>query len=187
MDRHIDLRVLRDPEFSVPLLMNALFAKLHRGLNDLRCADVGVSFPDVDKGGQGLGPRLRLHGSAEALERLMALNWLAGIRDHLQIGPVAAAPSQTKHRCVSRVQVDSSPERLRRRLVKRHDVDEETAQERIPDRAVKQSDLPFLQLRSNGSGHRFRLFIRHGPLFDTARPGSFSAYGLSSTATIPWF
>lgn len=187
MDCYIDLRVLPDPEFSVPQLMNALFAKLHRGLHDLRRNDVGVSFPDVERSKHGLGPRLRLHGSAEALDRLMALGWLTGMRDHLDIGLATPVPPQAKHRCISRVQVDSSPERLRRRLMKRHGLDEKAALARIPDNAAKRSVLPFLYLRSNGSGHHFRLFIHHGPLQDAPRPGSFNAYGLSSTATVPWF
>ncbi len=187
MDRYIDLRVRSDPEFSAPQLMNALFAKLHRGLHDLRRNDIGVSFPDVEGGARGLGTRLRLHGSAEALERLMALSWLGGMRDHLHIGESLPVPSQTKHRCISRVQVDSNPERLRRRLMKRHGIDEKTARARVPDDAAKQCELPFLHLRSNGSGHHFRLFVQHGPLLDAPRVGAFNAYGLSSSATVPWF
>ncbi|MET0043908.1 MAG: type I-F CRISPR-associated endoribonuclease Cas6/Csy4, partial [Candidatus Thiodiazotropha sp. 6PLUC3] len=30
MDHFQDLQILPDPEFSTPMLMNALFAKLHR-------------------------------------------------------------------------------------------------------------------------------------------------------------
>ena len=32
MDHYLDIRLLPDPEFPAPLLMNALFTKLHRAL-----------------------------------------------------------------------------------------------------------------------------------------------------------
>lgn len=186
MDHYLDLRLLPDPEFPATQLMSALFAKLHRGLDDLRRDDVGVSFPEVDAG-PTLGTRLRLHGPAEALDRLLALDWLTGMRDHLHLGTLTPVPAQVRWRQVSRVQVDSNPDRLRRRLMKRHGLNEAEARQRIPDSAAKRCTLPFVTLRSNGNGQRFHLFIRHGPLLDAPLPGTFNRYGLSTTATVPWF
>lgn len=187
MDHYLDLKLLPDPEFPATQLMSALLAKLHRGLHDLRRDDIGISFPDVEGAHHGLGPRLRLHGSAEALDRLLALNWLSGMRDHLHLGELAPVPDQVRWRCVSRVQVDSNPERARRRLIKRHGISAEEACQRIPDSAAKHSNLPYVSLRSNSSGQQFRLFIRHGPLLDAPARGRFSGYGLSAEASIPWF
>lgn len=187
MDHYLDLKLLPDPEFPQTQLMSALFAKLHRGLHDLRRDDIGVSFPDVERTPHGLGARLRLHGSAEALDRLLACNWLSGMRDHVRVGDLSPVPSEVSWRCVSRVQVDSNPERARRRLIKRHGTSEEEARARIPDSAGKRCELPFIALRSNGSGHPFRLFIRHGPLFPTAQKGPFGGYGLSASSSVPWF
>jgi CRISPR-associated endonuclease Csy4 len=187
MDHYIDLKLLPDPEFPHPLLMSALFAKLHRGLHDLRRDDVGVSFPAVERARSGLGDCLRLHGPAEALDRLLALNWLSGMRDHVQLDELKPIPAEVAWRCVSRVQVDSNPDRARRRLVKRHGLSEDEARQRIPDHAAKRSVLPFVILRSNGNGQPFRLFIRHGLLLDTPQPGPFGSYGLSATSTVPWF
>lgn len=187
MNHYIDLKLLPDPEFPATQLMSALLAKLHRGLHDLRRTDVGISFPDVEGASHGLGQRLRLHGAAEALDSLLALSWLSGMRDHVKVSELTPIPAQVQWRCVSRVQVDSNPERARRRLIKRHGLSEEEARQRIPDNAAKRIDLPYVILRSNGSGHSFRLFIRHGPLLDAPARGSFGAYGLSSQASIPWF
>ena len=184
MDRYIDLTLLPDPEFPEPQLMSALFAKLHRGLHDLQCTDVGVSFPRFAR---DLGACLRLHGSVENLDRLMSLDWLTGMRDHLHIGELSAIPADVKYRCVSRVQVDSNPERLRRRLIKRHRISEEEARQRIPDSVAKRCNLPYVMLRSNSGGQHFRLFIRHGDLQEKAVTGAFGSYGLSNEATIPWF
>lgn len=187
MDHYIDLKLLPDPEFAATQLMSALFAKLHRGLHDLGRNDVGVSFPAMPSGLPGLGDCLRLHGPAEALDRLLALNWLTGMRDHVRIGMIDTVPTSARHRIVSRVQVDSNPERMRRRLIKRHGLSEDEARARIPDNAAKRCALPFVVLRSNSSGQPFHLFIRHGPFLDTPQPGTFNHYGLSNTATVPWF
>lgn len=187
MDHFIDAKLRPDPEFPATQLMNALLSKLHRGLHDLRRDDIGISFPEVDLAPRGLGSHLRLHGSAPALASLLALNWLTGMRDHVQLGTLSPVPATARHRLVSRVQVDSNPERLRRRLIKRHALTEAQARERIPDKAARHCDLPFAQLRSHGSGQVFRLFIRHGPLLEAPQPGRFGSYGLSTTATVPWF
>lgn len=187
MDHYLDLKLLPDPEFPATQLMNALFAKLHRGLVELGCDDIGISFPDSARAGHGFGQRLRLHGTAAALDRLLARNWLSGMRDHVQLSELAAVPANAQHRGLRRVQVDSNPERLRRRAIKRHGLTEEQARQRIPDHAGKTTDLPFIDLRSQSSGQRFRLFIAQGPIQATAQAGTFNAYGLSREATVPWF
>lgn len=187
MDYYLDLRLLPDPEFPATLLMSALLAKLHRALHDLRRDDVGISFPDIAQNARQLGSRLRVHGGNAALADLQVLNWLVGMRDHVEVGLLTPVPSKVKYRTVSRVQVDSNPERLRRRLMKRHAISEEEARQRIPDSAGKRCTLPFASLRSTTSGQPFRLFVRHGALLDAPHAGGFNSYGLSSTATIPWF
>lgn len=187
MDHYLELRLRPDPEFPATQLMSALLAKLHRGLGQAGRNDIGISFPDVESVSHGLGTRLRLHGSAEALDRLLSHDWLSGMRDHVAVGELSPVPARVAWRCVSRVQVDSNPERARRRLIRRHGISEEEARTRIPDAAAKRCDLPFVRLRSNSNGHHFLLFIRHGPLLDAPRPGPFGAYGLSASSTIPWF
>lgn len=184
-DHYLDLHLLPDPEFAPDQLLRALFAKLHRALVQLGDGSVGLSLPGHSA--RGTGSHLRLHGSLVALQKLQQQEWLTGMRDHVrQTGP-APVPAGCQHRAVRRVQVDSNPERLRRRLVKRHDLSEEAARRQIPDSAMQLTRLPWVEMRSQSSGQRFRLFIEHGPLQDAASPGSFSSYGLSTSATIPWF
>ncbi len=95
--------------------------------------------------------------------------------------------SPTPYRQVSRVQAKSNPERLRRRLMRRHDLSEEEARKRIPDTVARTLDLPFVTLRSQSTGQHFRLFIRHGPLQATAEEGGFTCYRLSKGGFVPWF
>ncbi|MES2880463.1 MAG: type I-F CRISPR-associated endoribonuclease Cas6/Csy4 [Pseudomonadota bacterium] len=186
MDHYVDIEVRPDPEFAPHQLMSALYAKLHRVLVAQGSTRIGVSFPGVDSQPH-LGARLRLHGSLEALSALLASDWLTGMRDHVALTPPTRVPAAAKNRTVMRVQVKSSPERLRRRLMRRHNLDEQEARQRIPDEAARLTSLPFVQLGSTSTGQTFRLFIAHGPILPGVVPGDFNAYGLSQGATIPWF
>lgn len=187
MDAYIELQLLPDPEFPATLLMNALFAKLHRALVGNGEGRIGISFPDLEPKGAGLGKRLRLHGLTADLERLMAGNWLQGMRDHLACNPISKVPGNAQQRIVRRVQAKSSPERERRRLVRRKGISQASAIESIPDSAAERLILPYVLLSSQSTGQQFRLFIEHLPVQKEASPGNFSAYGLSSNASIPWF
>jgi len=187
MDSYLELQLLPDPEFPANMLMNALFAKLHRGLVSNGEGRIGVSFPDVEQKGIGLGARLRLHGTAADLERLMSANWLQGMRDHLLCSPLSSVPANAAYRVVQRVQAKSSPERERRRLIARKGVSVESAVQAIPDSAAEMLRLPYVLLTSQSTQQQFRLFVEHLPVQKDAVRGTFSAYGLSSTATVPWF
>ena len=187
MDSYIEFQLLLDPEFPATTLMNALFAKLHRGLVSSGEGRVGVSFPDVEQNGIHLGTRLRLHGQAADLERVMSSNWLIGMRDHLSCSPLNPVPSTNAYRVVRRVQAKSSPQRERRRLIARTGVSSEAAIVAIPDSAAKMLRLPYMLLASQSTQQQFRLFVEHLPVQKEAVPGTFSAYGLSATATVPWF
>jgi CRISPR-associated endonuclease Csy4 len=187
MDHYVDIQVRTDPEFPAHQLMSALYAKLHRALVAQACTRIGVSFPGVDAQAPHLGTRLRLHGKIADLSALLECDWLTGMRDHVALTSPTQVPDTAQYRALRRVQVKSSPERLRRRLMRRHGFGEHEARQRIPDEAARFARLPFLQLRSTSTGQTFRLFIDHGPIQACAVPGSFNAYGLSQEATIPWF
>ncbi|WP_025042083.1 type I-F CRISPR-associated endoribonuclease Cas6/Csy4 [Nitrosospira briensis] len=187
MDHHIDIDVLRDPEFPAHQLMSALYAKLHRALAAHNSTRIGVSFPGFSLRVPHLGTRLRLHGSLAALSTLMASDWMTGMRDHVTLTQPMHIPENAKHRVVRRVQVKSSPERLRRRLMRRHNLDAQEARQRIPDELARLAKLPYVQLRSASTGQSFRLFIDHGPAQSHVTEGDFNAFGLSQVSTIPWF
>ena len=188
MNHYIEIRVLPDPEFVAPMLMSALFAKLHRGLADLGSGAVGISFPDIAlESPYGLGERLRLHGDSQHLSRLMGLKWMTSMHDHTETSDLFNVPGNIQYRTFFRVQAKSSPERLRRRRVQRHGVNVEAAIQAIPEHAAERLKLPFLMLTSRSTGQRFPFFVNAGNLVDSAVDGKFSTYGLSRIATIPWF
>lgn len=187
MDQFVDIEVRPDPEFPVNQLMNALYAKLHRALVSMSTTRVGVSFPDFDLSPPHLGTCLRLHGDLSDLSALLVSDWLNGMRDYVTVTQPAHVPINAQHRGVRRIQAKSSPERLRRRLMFRHDLDVQEARQRIPDDSSRFVQLPFVQLRSSSTGQNFRVFFDHGPLQPISTAGEFNTYGLSQSATIPWF
>jgi CRISPR-associated endonuclease Csy4 len=187
---YIDITLLPDPEFSHAHLMGALVAKLHRALVLGQTQDIGVSYPKhvVQPATQRtLGSVLRLHGTAVALDRLMAQDWLKGMRDHTQVSAVLAVPITAQHRTVRRRQFKTNVDRLRRRRMQRKGETAEQAAAAIPDGVERRPDLPFVQLRSSSTGQPFCLCIEHGPLLPQQVQGCFNAYGLGSEATVPWF
>ncbi|MDR1648399.1 MAG: type I-F CRISPR-associated endoribonuclease Cas6/Csy4 [Zoogloeaceae bacterium] len=213
MDHYIDFRIRSDPEFSVPQLMSILFTRLHLALVNLNSTDIGVSFPDVvqlepetDKQKLTVGARLRLHADANRLQVVMQYIRLNDLRDYLQIGNISPIPKQVQYCQVSRVIPKSPPDRLLRRQMRRHpeyhsredarraaiqrlvkerNVSEEAASKQV-DR-VQKCGLPFVSLKSQSTNQPFRLFIKHDLSVSQPRTGSFNSYGLSASATVPWF
>lgn len=185
MTHYQDIRLLPDEMAGASVLMSLLFGRLHGALVRLGRTDIGVSFPEAER---TLGGVLRLHGPQGALSQLEALSWLGPLASHARKGEIRPVPEKVQgYRTVSRRQFKSSPERLRRRLARRHSLSPEEAERRIPDSLARISGLPFIQLKSSSTGQHFCLFVEHGELQKEAQAGDFSLYGLSATATVPWF
>lgn len=184
MDHYIEIRVLPDPEFSEEMLMAALVAKLHRAMGQRGQGDIGISFPAH---GMKPGPVLRLHGTRPALSELETFTWRKGLSDYCLSSDIQPVPVVSQWRCVSRVQVKSSAQRLLRRSVKKGWLTEEEAQQRLLTMQEARTDLPWLNMRSLSTGQSFKLFIRHGDVLAAPVSGTFTTYGLSASATVPWF
>lgn len=183
MDHYLDIKVLPDLESTAQELLNKLFSKLHRALGQHTQGKVGVSFPQQ---GKLLGEILRLHGTKEDLSHLMDQNWLQGLRDYTRCGALQPIPPQVTYRTVKRVQAKSAHNKRRRSILKGW-LTEQQALEQIPDTQQKSLDMPFIQMGSLSNGNTMRIYIQHGDILPQPQAGIFSAYGLSSTATIPWF
>lgn len=187
LSHYIELHLRPDPEVAPTHLLAALYTRLHRALAAQGATGIAVSFPDYSAEHHTLGQRLRLHGSEAALQPWATGQWLGSVRDHVNATPLLPVPADAQHRTLRRVQVKSSPERLRRRLMKRHQLSEEQARERIPDTVARTTPLPYLQMASTSTAQQFRLFLALGIVQESAETGDFNAYGLSTTATVPWF
>jgi len=184
---YIDITVTPREGISVPQLMSTLCGRLHLALVAGQIDSVGVSFPAYHQIAKTLGSVLRLHGSAETLNALMATDWLKGLRDYVRVADVALVPADTEYRTVYRKQFKTNVNRLRRRRMKRKGETVGEVIKAVPDEVARRPDLPYAWMRSQSTKQRFCLFIGMGSPRKIPVPGRFSCYGLSRQATIPWF
>ena len=182
---YIDITLLPDPEFSHAHLLGRWWL-LHRALVQLQSASIGVSFPQYRLRPRTMGSVLRLHGDPDALQDLMALAWLQGMRDHVRLTDLAPAPSDAPRYVVQRRQFKTSAERLRRRRMRRKGETADQAAAAIPDSVERQVELPFVRLNSASTRQPFCLFIAQERGGGRAGKG-FNSYGLSQGGTVPWF
>jgi CRISPR-associated endonuclease Csy4 len=184
---YINIRVIPSPETSAPQLLGALYDRLHLALVQQRRDNIGVSFPGYSVIPRAMGNVLRLHGSDAVLRQFLQTDWLKGMRDHVRLSEIAAAPADAPHRTVQRRQFKTNVERLRRRRMKRKGETAQQATAAIPSTVERRPNLPYAHLRSRSTGQPFCLFIALGPLTPAAIAGPFNSHGLSNAATVPWF
>ena len=183
MDYYVDITILPDPEFRATVLLNALYTKLHKALCDIQSTNIGVSFPKHEV---TLGNILRVHASEKDLKNLQELNWIAGMSGYCKESLITLVPEGAKFRIVSRKQAKTSQAKLRR-LIKRGSMLENEAREYKEKMLSHELDSPYVELMSGSSRQKYRRYINHGELFDLPTPGYFDQFGLSKSATIPWF
>lgn len=183
MKHYIDIEVLPSVDYSNTVLMNTLFSKVHPVLYEYGNNEIGISFPNFKK---NLGNILRIHGKKENLSAFINNNWLSGMRDLVNHSDILEIPNDVKYRTVTRERVNNSVDRLRRRKMKREGISEETAKKLIPSTEQKNLSLPYINVHSKSNQQYFRIYIKH-IIQDKQVTGNFDNYGLSSSATIPWF
>jgi CRISPR-associated endonuclease Csy4 len=206
---------LSDAEISTGFLMGRLMHALHLTMVNATAASgacpFGVSFPDYrtvasDRGqsrrsgsavddrdgglpvGPPIGGRVRLFARSEA--ELDSIEWsrsLIGLDDYVhRTGTRKVSPSVELHATFARRQPSASPDRLIRRAMKRKGIDEVEARRRYANHQMDRCELPYLDMHSDSTGNRFRLFIERSPS-PASDAWGFSTYGLSRTVPVPNF
>lgn len=183
MTHYIDIKLQPDAEMRINVLLNKVYTKLHKGLCDLNSTDIGVSFPAYKV---ILGNMLRLHGSVKVLSELQALNWLGGLSGYCNISDILAIPDQVQYRVISRKQSTMTNAKLNR-LIKRKSISDEEIKAYKAKLFTKGLDNPYFELESGSNGHLHRRYIRFSELLANSVTGDFDQFGLSKTATVPWF
>ncbi len=184
MNHYFNITLLPDTEMPATVLMNAICAKLHKQLYDVQSKTIGISFPKYDV---TLGNVLRIHGSEADLQKLHAANWVGGMNGYCKIGEISVVPANAKHRTGSRKQSTMSQSKLKRLLKRGTITDDKVKDYKAKMFAEKGLDKPWLDFVSSSNGNRHRRYIELGELQDTPIKGEFDYFGLSKTATVPWF
>jgi len=183
MDCYIEIKLLQNPEFTLPILMNAIFTKLHKVLYDLNSTTIGVSFPNYNL---TLGNILRLHGNEAQLNQMKTNSWIGTLSDYCVISSIKSVPENIQYRVVYRKQPTMSHAKLKR-LINRGSIN---GQDIINYLKLKEKNIlkgPYLELKSNSNNNIHRRYIELGPLKENPTKGKFDFFGLSKEATIPWF
>jgi CRISPR-associated endonuclease Csy4 len=183
MDFYIDVQLKPDGEMPVNRLLNALYSKFHKALCDLKSENIGVSFPAYRV---LLGNQMRIHGSSANLATFQRLNWIGGLLGYCDISQILVVPKGQLHRTVGRKQTTMSQSKLNR-LLKRGSISEQDTKQYKAKMFTKGLDNPYLELVSGSSGHKHRRYIEFGELLTQPVLGKFDQFGLSKTATVPWF
>lgn len=184
MNHYFNITLLPDAEMPPTVLMNAICAKLHKQLCDMQSKAIGISFPKYQL---ALGDVLRIHGSEVNLQNLHGANWLGGMKGYCKFGEVSTVPANARHRTVSRKQSTMSQSKLNRLLKRGSITDDKIKNYKAKMFAEKGLNNPYLDFVSGSNGQRHRRYIELGELLDKPVAGEFDQFGLSKTATVPWF
>lgn len=191
LTHYLDVSLRFDADLQPAHALAALFTRLHLYLARNGTGAIAVSFPETIRNAAGearqLGRVLRLHGTAEALMPLTQAATWGGAATVGDIGAVKTLPARVLHHRIRRVQVDSNPERLMRRAMRRKGLTEAEGRENYARARAGATALPFIPISSQSTGQSFRLFLDVGPPQTESYEGRFNAYGLSQEATVPCF
>jgi len=183
MDFYLDIKIKPDDEMRENVLLNKVYSKLHKALFTLKSVDIGVSFPRFKV---ILGDVIRLHGSEARLLELQATKWLGGLSGYCVLSEIKVVPTQAVYRTISRKQSNMTEAKLRR-LIKRDSIPREKIKDYKAKMFQQGMSNPYLELQSTSNGHKHRRYLAFGEISETINLGKFDFFGLSKTASIPWF
>lgn len=183
MDSYIEITIKPDAEMRENVLLNKVFTKLHKALVTLNSDSIGVSFPHYKV---MLGKVLRIHSCRSILHDFSSLDWLGGLIGYCTVSEIKLVPNDCEYRTISRIQSNMSQAKLKR-LIKRGSISEEDAKNYKAKMFTKGLENPYLELKSGSNGYKHRRYLNFGTLLAKPTQGKFDQFGLSKTATIPWF
>ena len=183
MNNYIDIKINPDAEMRINVLLNKVYSKLHKALFTLKSTEIGISFPRYKV---MLGDVIRLHGTEAKLTELQTSDWLDGLKGYCTVSSIQTIPEGISHRIISRIQANMTEAKLRR-LIKRGNMTPEEVKGYKAKMFQRGIDNPYLELESTSNGHKHRRYLLFGDLQNKPVVGSFDQFGLSKTATVPWF
>jgi len=192
MNYYQDITLLPDTEIGLHFVWEKVYRQIHLGLVEMQDDNgklpIGIALPAYSADKHQLGNKLRLLAETEnLLQRFNAQQWLNRLSDYAHITGIRNVPERIQtHACYYRVQPKSSNARLARRKAKRENTGIEQALAALENTPEQRSDAPYIWVKSQSSGERFRLFIGYVEVSESASKG-FNAYGLSRQSSVPVF
>lgn len=191
MKYYIEITLLPDAEIGINFLWEKVYSRLHGRLVAIKDgagnSSIGVSFPEYQS--RFLGKKLRLFAQDKVhLENFNVQKVFNYLSDYVHLMRIKEVPEDKIAGYVSfqRVQVKSNIERLMRRSIRNGKLTLGQAKQRLRKLSTKETELPYIQINSQSTGKRFRLFIacqEQGEI----KAGVFNSYGLSKQSSVPIF
>ena len=192
MKVYLEITLLPNADICNHFLWEKVFQQVHLGLVEMQDANskvpIGLSLPEYDLEKRQLGSKLRLFAVNESiLGEYDTPKWLNRLTDYVHLTGIRDVPARLSNLArYKRQQPKSSNERLARRLAKRQGLSVQEALVRLENRKEQRVDIPFINMNSQSSKRRFRLFILKEQVSHSSNEG-FSCYGLSNVSTVPEF
>lgn len=197
MNYYQELTIINNPELSLYELWSKLYMQLHLAFVEQKDANeqvpYGVSFPEyVNKEEDGrntisLGTKLRIF--ANNVDEFQALNldkWLDRLTDYVHIKKPKPVVNVKYFLSVNRYRPKGSVEKLARRQAKHNGISITAATDKLGSYTQKLITYPFIKINSLHDKKSFSLCINQQKVNNSCI-GKFNTYGLSKTATVPWF
>ncbi len=197
MNYYQDITLLPDAEITLGFIWQKVYQQVHIALADNKIAEnksaIAVAFPEYGSKGFPLGSKLRLLAETqEQLEQLDIKKWLERLNDYCHTKPIKAVPANIeKYVCYKRKQFKSN---LLKEVQRRAKYKNETLEQALLhfQHYLNSCNLPYINMTSlsmldnQSKSNKFKLFIEQ-KILTQSRTGHFNCYGLSKTATTPWF
>lgn len=196
MKYYQDITLLPDAEANLGFLWHKVYQQVHLALAENKIGEnhsaIAVSFPGYGDKKFPLGNKLRLFAESQAqLEQSSINQWLSRLTDYTHMKSILLVPEGVKqYACFKRRQFKSN---LLKEAARRAQYKGESLEEALANFAhyEKESSLPYINMTSlsmedNSSPRNFKLFVAR-EFFNKPQTGPFNCYGLSKTATVPWF
>lgn len=192
MKYYRDITLLPSADIALNFLWEKVFQKIHLGFVELQDSNgnvpVGIGLPEYLAEHGPLGRKLRLFAvTKEVFTAFDADTRLKRLADYVHLTGIRDVPEKIRSfSCFKRQQTKTNVERLAKRKAMRHSISIEQAMAELEGFEDKQIKTPFINMQSQSTGKRFRLFILK-EVCDAPAYEGFSTYGLSSVSTVPEF
>ncbi len=187
MKYYIDIKLLNEGEISLGFLWKKVYAQIHLALVEINNESIALSFPNYGTKIFPMGECLRIFANdKEDLIDLKLDTWLERLKDYLCMGEILAIPKTDKFVQFKRRQFKANLLKRAEKQALRRGISVADALKHYEGMEDKSSKLPFIMVKSLSSDQELKLFIEKID-FDSEVEGTFNTYGLSKTATVPWF
>ena len=194
-----DITLIPDAEANLGFLWYKIFQQIHIALVENKISEkesaIAISIPEYGNKNFPLGRKLRLLAKDSSLiSNLNTHKWLNRLSDYVHIKSIQEVPQSVMHHTrFSRKNVCSIERKAINRAEHLNKPYDEVLKFLLNENKNHKCELPFVHVESQSSEtdktqkkNRYPLFIEK-TLFEEPIEGTFDCYGLSKTATVPWF